>query len=59
VNSCAVKWFVIGWASVLLLKYVVFGLTAWNGVLHPGLIPAPNQQPYLQPFLGLFGNKMT
>lgn len=53
-KSCKVRWFLIGWASVLVLKYVVFGITAWNNVLHPGLVPAPNQTPYLQPFLGLF-----
>ena len=47
-------WFVLGWASILFLKYIVFGITAWNDILHPGLIPAPNQQPYLEPFLGLF-----
>ena len=54
-HDVRVKWFLIGWASVLLLKYVVVGLTAWNNVLHPGLLPAPNQQAYLKPWLGIFG----
>lgn len=46
-------WFALGWVSILLLKYVVFGLTAWNQLLHPGLVPAPNQQAFLKPFLGI------
>lgn len=49
------KWFLIGWASVLVLKYGIFGLDAWNGVLHPGLVPAPNQQAFRKPLLGLIG----
>jgi hypothetical protein len=50
-----VEWFLIGWGSVLVLKYVVFGLDAWNQALHPGLIIAPNQQPFRKPFFGVFG----
>jgi hypothetical protein len=46
--------FFLGWMALLALKYVVFGLTAWNNIFHPGLIPAPNQQAYLQPWLGIF-----
>jgi hypothetical protein len=45
-------------AGIMLLfatKYLVFGVTAWNSLLHPGLIPAPNQRPFLKPFLGIFG----
>ena len=48
-----VLWFFYGWVAILFLKYIVFGLTAWNNLFHPGLIPAPNQQAYLQPFLGI------
>jgi len=51
----AIRWFIIGWASILVLKYGVVGLTAWNATFHPGLVPAPNQQPFLKPFLGIFG----
>jgi hypothetical protein len=47
-------YFAAGWLVLLLIKYVVFGLMAWNNIFHPGLIPAPNQQQYLQPFLGIF-----
>ena len=50
-----VKWFFFGWAAILILKYVVFGLTAWNNLFHPGLVPAPNQQAYLKPFFGIGG----
>ena len=49
------KWFVIGWFSILVLKYVIVGLDAWNNTFHPGLIIAPNQQAYRRPFLGWFG----
>ncbi|HMD53859.1 MAG TPA: hypothetical protein VKJ65_04850 [Phycisphaerae bacterium] len=47
-------WFFLGWFAILFLKYIVFGLTAWNNIFHPGLITAPNQQPYLLPWLGIF-----
>jgi hypothetical protein len=53
-NSDKAFWFFFGWASLLLLKYLVFGLIAWNNVLHPGLVTSPNQTPFLQPFMGLF-----
>ena len=46
--------FFLGWVAILFLKYIVFGLTAWNNWLHPGLVPAPNQQAYLLPWLGIF-----
>jgi hypothetical protein len=48
-----IKWFALGWVAILALKYIVFGLTAWNNLLHPGLVPAPNQQAFLKPFLGI------
>ena len=48
------KWMFFGWLMTITLKYIVFGITAWDNALHPGLVPAPNQTPYLQPFLGLF-----
>jgi len=47
-------YFFLGWFAILFLKYIVFGLTAWNNIFHPGLITAPNQQAYLQPWLGIF-----
>lgn len=52
-NTVKLKWFVLGWVSILLLKYLLFGLTAWNAIFHPGLVPAPNQQAFLKPFLGI------
>lgn len=54
-NRTKIEWFAIGWGSVLLLKYVVFGLDAWNAFLHPGLVPAPNQQAFRKPLLGVLG----
>jgi hypothetical protein len=50
-----VRWFLIGWVAILLLKYVVVGLDTWNATLHPGLVIAPNQMAYRRPLLGLFG----
>lgn len=55
IKDCRLRWFVIGWLSILLLKYIVVGLDAWNNALHPGLITAPNQQQYRKPLLGLLG----
>lgn len=49
------KWFAIGWASVLIVKYAIVGLDDWNALLHPGLVPAPNQQAFRRPLLGLLG----
>jgi hypothetical protein len=51
-----IVYFALGWLAILGLKYIVFGLTAWNNLLHPGLIPAPNQQAFLLPFLGIGQN---
>lgn len=48
-----ISWMLTGASALLLLKYGVFGLDAWNGALHPGLVPAPNQQSFRKPFLGL------
>lgn len=57
--SCSANhraWFLfLGWFTTIVLKYIVFGITNWNNVLHPGLVPAPNQTPFLKPFLGIFG----
>jgi hypothetical protein len=56
IKDCRLRWFIIGWSSILLLKYIIFGLDTWNATLHPGLITAPNQQQFRKPFLGLFGS---
>ena len=53
-NRTKIEWFAIGWVSVLIVKYVIVGLDAWNGVLHPGLVIAPNQEPFRKPLLGVF-----
>jgi hypothetical protein len=42
-----------GATALLILKYGVVGLDAWNRVLHPGLVIAPNQRAFRHPFLGL------
>jgi hypothetical protein len=44
---------VTGAAALLILKYGIFGLDAWNRTLHPGLIIAPNQRAFRKPLLGL------
>jgi len=31
-----VKWAVLGVAALLVLKYGIVGLDAWNAALHPG-----------------------
>ena len=52
-----IAWFVVGWASVFALKYVVFGLTNWNNMFHPGLVIAPNQYGFQEPFFGVFSGR--
>ena len=49
----AIPCLVTGAVTLLALKYLVFGLDAWNGVLHPGLVIAPNQRAFRRPLLGL------
>jgi hypothetical protein len=47
------EWMVAGVVVLLLLKYVVFGLDAWDGVLHPDRIE-PADSPWRNPLLGVF-----
>jgi len=51
-----VLFFALGFLSVYLLKYVVFGLYAWNGTFHPGRIEHQSTLMYFgKPFFGLLG----
>jgi len=54
-----VKWvliFALGFFSVYALKYVVFGLYAWNGTFHPKRIEHQSTLLYFgKPFFGLLG----
>lgn len=45
-NGEHLKWMVIGVVALLALKYLVFGLTAWDAVLHPGRTE-PSDSPFL------------
>ena len=42
---------VAGFALLLLLKYCIFGLRAWNGILHPARTESPTSK-FLKPMLG-------
>lgn len=53
--NAKLQWFFLGGVTLLVLKYGVFGLDAWNAALHPGLVTAPNQQAFRKPLLGLLG----
>lgn len=47
----------LGWLIGWTLKYVVFGLAAWDSVLHPERLTADTTGPYklfAKPFLGVF-----
>jgi hypothetical protein len=46
-------WMVLGIATLLFFKYVFFGLSAWDSVLHPGR-NEPAASPFLKPFFGVF-----
>ncbi len=46
--------FALGFATVYVLKYVVFGLYAWNGTFHPGRTEHKSTLIYFgKPFFGL------
>jgi hypothetical protein len=42
----------VGVGVLLLVKYVVFGLTMWDAALHP--LRTEPESMFAQPFLGLF-----
>lgn len=47
----------LGWLIGWTLKYIVFGLAAWDGVLHPERLIADTTGPwktFAKPFLGVF-----
>lgn len=47
----------LGWLAGWTLKYVVFGLAAWDNIFHPERYQADTTGPYklfAKPFLGLF-----
>lgn len=44
----------IGVIALLVVKYVVFGLDAWDAALHPDRIE-PANSPFRKPLLGLLG----
>lgn len=50
-----IKWMIAGVIVLLILKYVVFGLAAWDAALHPTRKEDP-ASPFLKPFLGAFSS---
>lgn len=48
------KWALVGVLFLFGTKYLIVGLDAWNGALHPGRTEAdPWVQPFRKPLLGL------
>ena len=47
-------WLAAGVLLLLFVKYLVFGLTKWDGIFHPQRTE-PASSPFLKPFLGLLG----
>lgn len=47
-------WILAGVGLLLFVKYIVFGLTTWDGIFHPQRTE-PASSPFLKPFVGLFG----
>lgn len=43
-----------GAGLLLAVKYVIVGLDAWNGTLHPGRHEDPSLTRFGKPFLGVF-----
>lgn len=51
----ALLYFGLGFVAVFVLKYAVFGLTAWNRMFHPSRVEEPHLLAYFgKPFLGVF-----
>ena len=48
-------WMLAGIALLLVLKYCIFGLDAWDGALHPGRTEPLSLNRYRKPLLGLVG----
>jgi hypothetical protein len=47
--------FLVGFASVYVLKYGIFGLEAWDKLLHPARLAADTMNSrFTKPLLGLF-----
>lgn len=47
--------FVAGFATVYVLKYFVFGLEAWDKLLHPARLAADTANSrFTKPLLGIF-----
>jgi hypothetical protein len=53
--DCEAKCLLAGVALLLLLKYVIFGLDAWNGFLHPGRTEPDSLNAFDKPLLGVLG----
>lgn len=49
------NYIVLGIALLLLAKYVIFGLRAWDGFFHPGRIEPSDLDQFQAPLLGIFG----
>lgn len=50
--------FLAGFSAVYILKYGVFGLQAWDSLLHPNRLIADTAGPnksFTKPLLGIFG----
>lgn len=46
-----VLWMAYGILTLLVFKYLVFGLDSWNGVLHPGRQEPDNLHHFRRPLL--------
>jgi len=47
----------LGWLIGWMFKYVIFGLQAWDSMLHPERVMADTTGPFrifAKPFLGVF-----
>jgi hypothetical protein len=54
----ALFWMVMGILALLVAKYLVFGLAAWDATLHPGRVEPANLAWAEQPMLGaVWGQK--
>ena len=49
----AILLILLGVGLLLLVKYPIVGLSAWNGFFHPGRVESANQK-FMSPLMGAF-----
>jgi hypothetical protein len=49
------EFLILGFVALLVIKYLVVGLDAWNGVFHPDRVEGKSLDAFRKPLLGVAG----